>query len=201
MRKSVTYTAFVGFCLQWCIILICCFSSMKRQDNRYSIVDNHHNSLRIGRIQSIQVDSEGNLYVWINNCDLIRINSSTDSIEFFHYGYSSRFRHGFVIDNDRMLFYDGNIHIYNLSGQLLHEAGTAVIAFDDTKELACGKTRFIVKRNIIFDEVWQDIDNVEKCVYRRLAWDVRSQVLLSLFISIVCVIPLCKKLKSILENK
>ncbi len=199
--KTKTYiVAFLLFSIQWCIILLCCISSMKGQSSKNSIIDNHHNSLRIGRIQSIQLDSKRNLYIWINNCDIVRYDASSKLISFFHYGYSSRFRHGFQIVNDEIHIYDGELHVYDLNGNLIYEKELDTFPYDDIREIVRGNTKYIIKGNGVFDEVWEIGNNRNDCIYRRLAWDIRSQLLLSLVISILCLLPLCKKLHDIVNN-
>ncbi len=199
MRKTYYSVAFLLFCMQWCIILFCCISSMRGQSSKNSIIDNHHNSLRIGRIQSIQLDSKGNLYVWINNCDMVRYDTSSMMISFFHYGYSSRFRHGFQIINDEIHIYDGELHVYDLNGNLIYDSEMETFPYDDIREVASKNTKYIIKGNGAFDEIWRIGSDDSECIYKRLAWDLRSQVLLSLVISIVCLIPLCKKLQDMVK--
>ena len=168
---------------------------LKGQLRTASIKDDYHNPLRLGRIQSIQIDSSGALYVFLTNYDLIQIDTDSAKKWYYHYGYGfATVTHDFVINNDELLFFNHkDLDAYNIRGELLYEKKGHFHVTGGVREIKIGEVLYKVQRTGLFDTVWVITLNQKTCVYRRLAWDIPTQMLLSIVILFSCIIPLGKE--------
>lgn len=66
------------------------------------------------------------------------------------------------------------------------------------REIKIGEVLYKVQRTGLFDTVWVITLNQKTCVYRRLAWDIPTQMSLSNVILFSCIIPLGKQIGGLL---
>lgn len=171
-------------------ITFCGFSSMKQQLHAQSIVDTSGEQW-FGRIKSIQVDQSGNLYVALDNHNIIKITSEKRTV--FYFGYETRSPYRFAVENETMYIeYADFIYQYDLLGDFiarttapneLNMSENCSVAIFQDKE-------YKIERRGVFDEVWQYGKGDPQKIYSRLAWSLLQQMCLSTIVATSAIIAL-----------
>lgn len=191
MRKRIGLfiVCLLSFCSLWLIIV----SERKGQNSPHSIQDANHNPSRFGRIESIQVDSSGDLYIWLSNCDIVRIDPITMEEAFFHYGYNSLHKYKFAIQSDKLLFYGSKLEVFDKQGNYLFEAESCPEVIANSREVAFRDVIYQVRQNGILDEVWKTEKDMEQRIYYRLACTEETVALILVLLFIPCFLLLLKE--------
>ena len=198
IRKKIVVAglAFVFACISMALGI---FMASKQQLRPDSIIEKN-GEIWFGRIKSIQVDEFGNLYVALDNHNIIKCIGEERTV--FYFGYEARSSYQFTIkQNVIYIEYGDFIYQYDLQGTLLSRNDTSRsldVVMQDCESVTYQDKEYRIERHCLLEEVWQyDAGEAQLC-YRRLAWPLAWQMVLS---SGVVAVSLLVVLKDMKRNK
>lgn len=160
----------------------------KQQNSEQSIVDPYPSFLIEGTIQTIQMDLQGRLYIWLDSNRLIRINVTTNEEDFFLYRYANASPSRFIISNDEILFQDSRgIRAYDLDGHFICKYESKE-TFQCVKTVSYENTIYTVKRIGLIEKVWRITPEEEQWVYKRISYRAGMPIFIAYILVIVCII-------------
>ena len=195
IRKKIVVAglAFVFACISMALGI---FMASKQQLRPDSIIEKN-GEIWFGRIKSIQVDEFGNLYVALDNHNIIKCIGEERTV--FYFGYEARSSYQFAIkQNVIYIEYGDFIYQYDLQGTLLSRNDTSRsldVVMQDCESVTYQDKEYRIERQCLLEEVWQyDAGEAQLC-YRRLAWPLAWQMVLSSGVGAVSLLVVLKDMK------
>lgn len=195
IRKKIVVAglAFVFACISMALGI---FMASKQQLRPDSIIEKN-GEIWFGRIKSIQVDEFGNLYVALDNHNIIKCIGEERTV--FYFGYEARSSYQFAIkQNVIYIEYGDFIYQYDLQGTLLSRNDTSRsldVVMQDCESVTYQDKEYRIERHCLLEEVWQyDACEAQLC-YRRLAWPLAWQMVLSSGVGAVSLLVVLKDMK------
>lgn len=164
--------------------------SCKQQRSIKSIVDPYPSLINEGTVQTIQVDSQGRLYIWLDSNRLMRMDEATGKKDWFLYGYASSSPSRFRIRNDQIQFQDsGGIKVYSLGGDYVTEL-EASAPFQSIRSVTYKEVEYTVRKRGLMETVWKNALGKEQPVYRRISYSSGMPIFISAVVVTACVLAL-----------